>query len=179
MFFWPKPLSLLVVAGLYLTGCSSTIPDLIKQSPEGDIRVDEVQQKPDDFINSQVRWGGTIIRVENLAEKTFIEVLGRQLTKNGKPDSDSRSQGRFKISLPGFIEPEEFPKDRLITVHGKLIEFVGGSVGSYSYTYPVVEPTTYYLWSEEKNYRYRDYYDPFYYHGYPYWYRHSYPYYWY
>ena len=178
MFFWARYLTLLLI-GLYLTGCASTIPDLIKQAPKGDIGLDEAQQKPNDFINSNVRWGGSIIEVENLPEKTLIEVLGRQLTKNGRPDASGRSQGRFKISLPGFIEPEEFPKDRLITVYGKLTGVVTGQVGSYSYSYPVVKSASYHLWAEQRNYRYYDHYDPFYYHWYPYWYRHPHPYYWY
>jgi outer membrane lipoprotein len=176
MFFWARYI-ILLLTGLYLAGCASTIPDLIKQAPTGDIQLDEVHQKPNDFINSTVRWGGSILQVENLPENTLIEVLGRQLTKNGKPDASGRSQGRFKISLPGFIEPEEFPKDRLITVYGKLTGIAEGQVGSYNYSYPVVKPVNYHLWAEQRNYRYYDYYDPFYYHWYPYWYRH--PYYWY
>ncbi|MEN8178581.1 MAG: Slp family lipoprotein [Pseudomonadota bacterium] len=178
MSIWAKRLSLFIFAGLFLAGCASTIPQLIKRAPKGDIQVDEVQKQPSDFINSTVRWGGTILRVENLSEKTHIEVLGRKLSKNGKPDSSGRSQGRFKIALAGFIEPEEFPKDRLITVYGKLTEVVEGQVGSYSYQYPVVEPKTYYLWAKERKYRYHDDYDPFYYPWYPYWYRNPYPYYW-
>lgn len=178
MFVWTKWF-LLIFAALYLAGCSSNIPTLIRQAPEGDIRIDEAQQKPDGFIGSDVRWGGTVMGVENFPEQTLVEVLGRKLTKNGKPDSDSRSQGRFKISLEGFVEPEELPKDRLITVYGKLKKVTDGKVGSYTYPYPVVEPSAYHLWPEERVYRQYDYYDPFYYHWYPYWYRHPYPYYWY
>jgi outer membrane lipoprotein len=170
---------LLGIAGIYLSGCSSSIPALIRQAPEGDIRIDEVQQNPADFIGSEVRWGGTIMGVENLPAQTLIEVLGRDLTKNGKPDSEGRSRGRFKIALKGFIEPEEFPTDRLMTVYGKLKKVADGKVGSYTYHYPIVEPSVYHLWAKERAYRYYDSYDPFYYHWYPYWYRHPYPYYWY
>ncbi len=179
MYFSMRRFTLLLLASLFLAGCASTVPDLIKQVPAGDIRLDEVHNKPNDFINSDVRWGGNILQVENLSEKTLIEVLGRPLSDNGKPNESGRSQGRFKIMLPGFIEPEEFPKDRLITVYGKLTEIISGQVGSYDYSYPVVKPASYHLWAEQRTYRYYDHYDPFYYHWYPYWYRHPNPYYWY
>lgn len=174
-----KSLLLSVIASLALAGCASPIPDLIKQAPVDDIRVEEVQQKPDAFLGSQVRWGGNIIQVENLEQGTLIEVLSRRLFTDGKPDSDSGSQGRFKIALPGFVEPVNFPKDRMITVRGRVAKVVKGKVGAYPYPYPVVESDGYYLWPEEREYRYRDVYDPFYYPWYPYpywWYRH--PYYW-
>lgn len=175
-----RHLILALVAGLALSGCASPIPDLIKQAPPVDIRVEEAQQTPDAFIDSQVRWGGSIIQVENLENRTLIEVLSRRLFTDGKPDANSSSQGRFKIALPGFVEPASFPKDRMITVRGRVAQLVKGTVGSYRYPYPVVEPDGYYLWPEEREYRYRDTYDPFFYpwYPYPYWgYRH--PYYWY
>lgn len=178
MSTWTKRITLFVFTSLFLGGCSSTIPELIKRAPKDDIRIDEVQQKQDAFLGSTVRWGGSILGVENLSDKTQVEVLGRKLSNNGKPETDGRSQGRFKISLTGFIEPEEFPKDRLITVYGKLAEVAEGQVGSYAYRYPIVEPETYYLWPKARPYRYQDPYDPFYYPWYPYWYRYPYPYYW-
>ena len=179
MTFSNKSILLTLLTGLVLTGCASPIPDLIRNAPLNDIRVDEAQQKTDAFIGAQVRWGGNIIGVENLENTTLIEVLSRRLFTDGKPDAGSSSQGRFKIALPGFVEPTRFPKDRLITVRGRIAKVVKGKVGAYRYPYPVVEADGYYLWPKEVEYRYRDVYDPFYYpwYPYPYWYRH--PYYWY
>jgi outer membrane lipoprotein len=179
MISYYKSILLSLITGLGLAGCASTIPDLIKNAPPNDIRVEEVQQKPNAFIGAQVRWGGDIIRVENLQQTTLIEVLSRRLLADGKPDADSSSQGRFKFTLPGFVEPTRFPKDRKITVRGRVAQLVKGKVGAYQYPYPVVEPEGYYLWPKEVVYRYRDVYDPFYYpwYPYPYWW-HRYPYYW-
>jgi len=179
MIFSKPTLPLILILGLALAGCASPIPDLIKNAPLSDIRVEEVQQKPDAFIGEQVRWGGNIIGVENMEQNTLIEVLSRRLFTEGKPDADSSSQGRFKIALPGFVEPTRFPKDRLITVRGHVAKVVAGKVGAYRYPYPVVEADSYYLWPKEVDYRYRDVYDPFYYpwYPYPYWWN-RYPYYW-
>ena len=165
-----KRLAPILLASLMLGGCASNIPELIRQAPPGDIQVEEAQQRPEDFLNSRVRWGGSIVGVENLAEMTYVEVLSRRLSSNGKPEADS-SRGRFKMALEGFREPQGFPKDRLITVSGTLVEVAEGMVGDFNYPYPIVAPDSYYIWAVERTYYpYPYYYDPFYYPWhYPYW----------
>jgi outer membrane lipoprotein len=129
------------------------------------------------FADSEVRWGGQIISVRNEAQETLIEVLSRKLSKNGKPIEESKSRGRFLARIEGFLEPEEYPKDRLLTVSGRVKQVIEQPVGSYPYPYPVVDVEAYHLWPEQKAYPPHPYYDPFYDpFFYPYWRR--YPYYW-
>ncbi len=172
--------SLISLLALIMAGCASNIPELIRTAPAGDVRVEEVQQQSGaKFAGSEVRWGGNIISVRNEAEQTLIEVLSRELGTDGKPIEDSKSRGRFIARISGFLEPEEYPKDRLLTVTGTVREVVEQPVGSYPYPYPVVEVKAYHLWPEVKNYPPHYYYDPFYdpyFYPYPYWRR--YPYYW-
>lgn len=168
-----------LISVLLLSGCASTVPESIRMAPADDIRVEEAQQAGQRFVDSQVRWGGSIISVKNQADNTLIEVLSRKLSKDGKPLTDSKSQGRFIARIKGFLEPEEYPKDRLLTVTGTLQKVVEKPVGNYPYPYPVVDVKTYHLWPQEKNYPPPYYYDPFYdpyFYPYPYWRRH--PYYW-
>jgi outer membrane lipoprotein len=159
------------------SGCASKAPKVIATPPADDIRVDEVQQRYQAFSNARIRWGGEIIAVENLSQETRIEILSRPLDDKGKPKDDSRSIGRFLARIEGYLEPEEYPKNREITVTGTIIEVVQKPVGEYPYSYPVVEVEAYYLWPKQKDhphpYYYDPFYDPFYY---PYWPR--YPYYW-
>lgn len=173
-------LNILGLTALYvITGCASNVPELIRAAPAGDLRVEEVQQQQSaDFAGSQVRWGGSIISVRNEADQTLIEILSRELSKDGKPNEESKSRGRFIARIAGFLEPEEYPKDRLLTVTGEVRKVVEQPVGSYPYPYPVVDVKAYHLWPETKEYPPR-YYDPFYdpyFYPYPYWRR--YPYYW-
>ncbi|MES9993771.1 MAG: Slp family lipoprotein [Candidatus Thiodiazotropha sp.] len=176
-----KLISLSILMLLLLAGCASKVPKVIGTPPAGgDIRVDEVQQRQQQFTNSKVRWGGDIISVENLAEETHIEILSRQLNDEGKPKQEGRSIGRFIARIEGYLEAEEYPKSRQLTVTGSLLEVVKKPVGDYPYPYPVVEVEAYYLWPEEKVYHhpYPYYYDPFYDPYYfPYWRRYPY-YYW-
>jgi outer membrane lipoprotein len=159
------------------SGCASKVPKVIATPPAGDIRVDEVQQRYQAFTDARIRWGGEIIAVENLPQETHIEILSRPLYDGGKPKDDSRSIGRFLARIEGYLEPEEYPKNRKITVTGRIVEIVNKPVGEYLYSYPVVEVEAYHVWPEQKVYTHPYYYDPFYdpfFH--PYWPR--YPYYW-
>ncbi|MET0027463.1 MAG: Slp family lipoprotein [Candidatus Thiodiazotropha sp.] len=172
-------LTLILTATTLLGACASNIPVAIRTPVDGDIRVDEVQQDPQPFIDSRVRWGGEIIEVENLADETRIEILAQKLNKSGKPVSDSKSGGRFIARIDGFLEPEDFPKKRKITIVGIIDSTTEKPVGDYPYVYPVVKAGYYYLWPKEQTYPryyYHDpFYDPFYYPYYPY-YWNRYPY---
>ncbi|WP_316368064.1 Slp family lipoprotein [Candidatus Thiodiazotropha sp. CDECU1] len=163
---------------LLFAGCASNVPKVIGTPPASNIQVDEVQQRQQQFIDAKIRWGGDIISVENLATETRIEILSRQLDDEGKPKQESRSIGRFIARIEGYLEPEEYPKNRELTVTGTIQEVVEKPVGDYPYPYPVVAVEAYYLWPEDKVYAHPYYYDPFYdpfY--YPYWRRYPY-YYW-
>ena len=161
-----------------MAGCASNIPELIRKGPAAEIGIPEVQLNPKSFTGSRVRWGGNIVSVENFKTYTLVEVLGRPLSEQGKPDVGSRSKGRFLAKLSGFLDPEEYPKGRLLSVTGTLSANIRKPIGKYLYDYPVIEAEARYLWPEEEPYYppYPYYRDPFFHPWYPYGYR--YPYWW-
>ncbi|MBA1332420.1 membrane protein [Candidatus Endoriftia persephone str. Guaymas] len=171
--------ALLLSLAIQLNGCASPLPKAISQVPPTEIRVEEVRQQPERFLGSRVRWGGSIIQVENLPQHTLIELLSRPLSGNGKPDSSGRTQGRFLARIPGFLDPEEYPKERLLTISGTIAGTTQRTIGDYPYLYPLVESEIHHLWPDQRearDWQNRDpFYDPWYPWGSP-WYRH--PYYW-
>lgn len=174
---------LLYLSILLLPACASHIPKNIQEPVASKITVSEVQQKPAQFKGEKVRWGGTIVKVINLENKTLIEVLSRNLTSKGEPKSSSQGQGRFMASIDGFIDPAEYPEKRKITITGHIAGIKEQPVGEYLYHYPVVTTEAFYLWPEPIDNPYSlsrpYYYDPFFDPWYPYpysWGRH--PYYW-
>ncbi len=180
-----KVVGALVILTVVLSGCATTghLPELIGKAPEHPIDVSEVQQDPQRFLGNPVRWGGTIIGVENLKNATRIEILSRPLSKSGKPDLEQPGQGRFLAELKGFVDPANYPEGRLLTVAGKIAGVVKRPIGNYPYTYPVVTAEAQYLWPKPVTkvypaypYPYYDpFYDPFFDPWYPWGYR---PYYW-
>lgn len=153
---------------LSLIGCASypVIP-----SPEDNRRLDEVESDLDAYYGSPVRWGGTIVSVENTEQFTWIEVLERKLDRYGFPDPYSQSDGRFFIKEPSFLDPKVYTEGRRITVLGTLTGSVERKIGDAPYQYPIVEAQEHHLWESERRYTYypRDYYYyPFYYYPYDY-----------
>jgi outer membrane lipoprotein len=152
------PLVLLAVA---LAGCNASVPRTIRDAPTAALTVTQVQQAPDRAIGQRVRWGGSIISVDNLEDSTQIEVLARTLNADGEPQADAQGQGRFIAELPGFVDPVEYPEDRLLTVVGPITGLITRDVGEYPYRYPVLAVTSRYLWPEPASYSY----DPYRWHG--------------
>lgn len=169
---------LLLLATALVTACSGSAPELIKKTPINEISVNQVQKEVEPFIGHRVRWGGTIIAVENMKDKTVIELLSRPLSKGGEPIADNPGIGRFLARTAGFVDPTEYPLGRLLTVSGTIDKLITRSVGEYPYRYPVVEIDTLYLWPVPQPYREPPpyYWGPFYSPWYPTW--HHRPYYW-
>ena len=159
---------IIYLALLVLNGCASQSPVSIKLPPSPDPEFHQVKQNIDAFLNQQVRWGGKIISVENKENSTWIEVLASPLNNYGKPSSRTDYEGRFIARVDGFLDPEQYSKDRKLTIFGTIeAEFVK-RIDDHPYSFPLVRAKEYYLWPEYRTIQYQ-YYDPYYYHhGYGY-----------
>lgn len=132
-----------------LGGCASQVPIPIKEPPPGNPTVAEVRQDGPRFAGSAVRWGGVITQVENKRDRTWVEVVSRELDSHGEPISGSRSDGRFIASFPGFIDPIVYGAGQRLTVAGTIKGESTRPIGEYSYTFPIVTVSTSYLWGAE------------------------------
>ena len=165
-------LGVTILAATLFSACvSTTVPALIRKPPQQNPLISQVRKNPESYIGTVVRWGGDIVRTENRAETTLVEIIGRDLWRNGRPKDSDASGGRFLARIRGFIDPAVYKKDRQLTVTGKLGQPISRLIGNFAYHYPVVEVSTYYLWPESPKYR-----DDIYYYD-PYWHYPWYPYY--
>ena len=139
---------LLLPAVVWLSGCAIGVPAAIKDGPGSSVTVAEVQKSEHQYIGARVRWGGTILSVRNRQTVTEIEVLGRVTNDSGEPDPDSDGEGRFIAEVRGFLDPSEYPKDRLLTIVGTLDRVETRPVGDYPYRFPIVNTMQRYLWPE-------------------------------
>lgn len=176
----PAPLSqrllLLTWLALWLAGCSN-IPETISDAPPGDPTLGQVRAEPEKYQGAEVRWGGTIYKIDNLEEGTRMEIIARRLYGNGEPRNEDSSSGRFIALFDHFIDPAIYTINRTITVHGHVVGSEEGKVGNYPYQYPIVQTDQHRLWPEprvscpECDPFYRDPWWPYYgypYYGYPY-----------
>jgi outer membrane lipoprotein len=138
------------------------VPQEIRTAPARNLGVAQVQQSPAISIGQSVRWGGTIVATQNLADATEIEVLSRPLDHEGEPRLGSRGEGRFIARFAGFLDPAEYAKDRELTVVGAILRIDTRKVGSYPYPYPVVAAQSRYLWPQREQVLLYPYPDPWY-----------------
>lgn len=96
-----------------------------------------------------VRWGGTIVQVQNKADITVIEIVSRPLMASGRPKHNDATDGRFIAEIKGFIDPEIVLPGRDISAIGKISRVEKGLVGEAVYDYPVMDVFEHRFWSKQ------------------------------
>lgn len=162
---------------LLLSGCQIYVPLDIHTAPVYGASLLEVREHPERYKGRAVRWGGTIVAVENRTEGTWVEIVGKYLARDGRPAETDVSPGRFIAAWLGFLDPAVYQAGRQVTVSGVVEGSIERPIGAQAYRYPLIKARTVYLWTE---YRYPDYPDYPYYHYYPdpYWHGPFYDLYW-
>ena len=98
---------------------------------------------------ASLQWGGEIVAVENLQDRTLLEVLAYPLRSSGEPRTDREPLGRFLADNKGFLEPREYRPGRQLTVSGTLLGFRDGRIGDAFYRYPAWQVEMLTLWPED------------------------------
>ncbi len=98
-------------------------------------------------VGDRLVWGGEVIALENLKDRTRIEILAYPLDARRRPMLDEPSQGRFLVEQAGYLEATDFPPRRLVTVYGTLQRQITGKVGEAAYQYPLLEAAKIHRWS--------------------------------
>lgn len=169
---------LAAVGAIWVGGCATT-PDPLRDADVEPLSVEAVRKAPKEHIGKRVRWGGSIVAVDNRTDHTVIEVVARPLRESGAPLISAAGQGRFRALVPGFVDPTDYTSDRWLTVVGAVAGTEQGRVGDYAYAFPTVEVEFHKLWRRLSEvapnaYPYHGYYpwwwDPWYpRYPYPYW----------
>ena len=167
-----KQLFLLIIVSI-LFGCAVQPPAPIARIPAGNVSLTEVRSDSARFKGTEVRWGGEISRVENKSKETWIEIVARDLMKNGQPREEGHSSGRFIASIKGFADPMVYQEGMQLTVLGTIEGESRRSIGDFEYVFPVVSVTSSYLWpvvveTYDRDYPPWWYYDPWPFYPWPY-----------
>jgi len=146
----------LLLSYLLLNACS-TVPIAIRNPPLHDISYTEATtQKITNFKDAPVRWGGTIVEVENEQNFTLVQVLYYPLDCGGEPQTDKPHVGRFVFKSPEFLDPAVYTANAKITVAGTLTGDIERMVGKKVLREPLISATTIYLWPVYDYYSYQD-----------------------
>lgn len=133
---------------MMLGGCAS-VPDQLKAVNERSLLpfADATVVEPP----AEARWGGEVAAVRNRAEDSEIEVVQFELNASGRPQKSDTSAGRFRIRVPGFIDPAIYAPGRQVTALGEFTAIEQDKVGDQPYAFPVLKTDSVHLWPEIKD----------------------------
>jgi outer membrane lipoprotein len=137
---------LIPAATLVIAACA---PAPIYQVAPGTVAAlpSQVAVSPENYGNSHVIWGGSVIAVRNFPDHSEIEILAFPLDSSQRPLANAQAAGRFMAVFPGYVEPFNFPGGSLITISGQLNGSRSGMVDQAAYVYPLVTVAQSHVWT--------------------------------
>jgi len=130
-----------------LHAASSRLPAAIVTPPAGDLQLSRVLADPARHTGTRVRWGGTILGLEQGARGARLEVLGAPLDRAGRPVPGRPSGGRFAIRAAAPLDASDYAPGREITVAGVLEGETRVPAGDAELLLPMVRAEVTHLWS--------------------------------
>lgn len=167
---------LLLALALFLSGCAHAVSYEMRQKVNKDISFPAILRNPEAYRGETVILGGKIIETINHEGNTVIKVLQIPLDFYGVPMEEEKSQGRFLITMTGYVDGEVYSRGKMITLAGEIIGTEMEPVGETQYAYPVLQAKEVHLWKDgaayyhlyPRPYRYWDWYGYPPYHPWPY-----------
>ena len=133
---------------LLLAGCAS-FPESVQLPPDSPtITYEQAAMDIEGNKGQLAQWGGVIASIENLSDKTKLEVVYHPLRNYGRPLLNKESVGRFRVYIDGFLDPMVYQRGRTVTFSGALTALEEGMVGEHKYFYPTLAAKGYHLWED-------------------------------
>lgn len=145
----------LIINFLFLHACSN-LPANIKNPPKANIQLQQVLNNRETYQKTPVRWGGTIIEVNNKTDSTTMEIQSYPLDYYGRPKINQPAQGRFITVSKLFLDPDIYKNGSEITVAGTIQGQEEKQIGKKAITLPVIAIDSHHKWPIRYNY-----YDPY------------------
>ena len=141
----------IIILTLIATVSCSVISQQVRSEADPPVPFQTLIRDADKFLGHTVILGGYILETKNLESETILKVLQTPLRFGEDPDLKKRSQGRFMVYHKGFLDPEVYAKDQVITVAGKVIGTGVEKIGDEQIQYLKIENREIYLWSNYTN----------------------------
>jgi outer membrane lipoprotein len=130
-----------------LLGACATGPGFNTEGVDYALTPRSVAAKPLVATGKKVRWGGTILSIASVQDRTRLEVMAFPLDASARPILDYNPTGRFMLERPGHLDTSAFREGKQVTAVGIIRGTRTGPVGGTDYAYPLLETDQLYLWS--------------------------------
>jgi len=155
---WP-----IVVGSLAVLCSCGVISRDVRQKTDPPVPFEMLMENTDEYIGKTVILGGYIIRTMNTEKQTVISILQAPLRLGEEPAPREKSQGRFMVTGNGFLDPEVYQKDRLVTVAGTVKGKIEREEDGHLYVYLMLNSIEIYLWPQYRRADVYRCYDPWFY----------------
>jgi outer membrane lipoprotein len=146
-----RPLSCFAIAVLVTTLSACAPAPIYKAAPDATQALPmQVAQTPERYQSAAAIWGGTVVQVNNLPDRSEIEMLAFPLDSSQRPKLKSASAGRFIAIVPGYVEPLKFPSGTPMTFSGHISGVRSGKVGNADYVFPLLKTDQSHAWTAEE-----------------------------
>lgn len=126
-----------------LAGCATPV---FRDAPPAVASPVDVASEPERYHDAEIVWGGKILGVRNRAETTEVEIVAYPLDRAQRPDPGAQTLGRYVISLPGFVEPLDYPAGRFVTLQGHVAGSQVARIDEHDVVLPIVGGANVHLW---------------------------------
>jgi outer membrane lipoprotein len=137
---------------LLLSVSCTVISKPIRSEAEPPVPFRKLVAQADKFKGRTVILGGYILETTNQESGTTIKVLQVPMRIGEEPDLKDSSEGRFLVYYQGFLDPEVYSKDRVITVAGEVIGSGFEEMSRDEIQYLKIKNREIYLWPEYQTY---------------------------
>ncbi|MGE5809539.1 MAG: Slp family lipoprotein [Nitrospirota bacterium] len=140
------PALLLLITGLWVSGCAPAFPREITDRVDRHIAFKELLADPGKFNGSWVMLGGVIVSSRNAKEGTYLEILQKPLESDGRPVDTDATEGRFLVRTEEYLDSAVYHRGRLITIVGEVAGEETMPLDETTYRYPVLASKSMHLW---------------------------------
>lgn len=123
---------------LLLSGCAHVMSEENLKLADQTISYEVMSSNPDVYVGRTVLVGGIVAGVKSSGDVAMLEVAQLELLKNGVPDEDSGSGGRFLALSSELIDPVIYRIGMLVTIIGEIKGKRVQKLESVDYPYPLI-----------------------------------------
>jgi outer membrane lipoprotein len=145
-----KTLWFFAVVSLLAISCSPISGRLQQQALKVDL--EPLMAETGRYQGEMVLLGGYVIETRVFPAETRLVVLQAPLSFTDRPKSKDRSQGRFIVVHAGYLDPQVYAKDRVVTVAGTVLGKTTEKVDACPQACLILQSREIHLWPEERSY---------------------------
>ncbi len=142
-FFFIAAVSALAVLA---AGCAPPFSRGLLQKVDRTLSFSEIRNDPGRYRGTWVMLGGMIVDVKNTKEGSFLEILQKPLSRDGRPVRTDRTEGRFIGTSDQYLDAAVYQPGREITIIGEVEGQKTQRLGEIDYQYTLLAVKELHLW---------------------------------